>query len=230
MNISKIYKSIYIETKLNFNEENKNFEIFIFNPVTNLSYRGRIDSKNITIQNSTVENIHGMLLNCLENKENYQIEYWLSNFYFELIYKNDIFTIKQNITFDKVNDSCYKTNYELALVKAENEQMKQDLISIRQNYVSLDSYNQMVKNYESLTEKLANLTKEFDELKSIKSKDTKLSLQSGSPTLTGLQIPHIHPIPIPNIAERDLILEPVGFIPLGGFNFGPKTINNINNF
>lgn len=216
MNINRIYNDVFIETKLNFNSENKNFEIFIFNPTTNFSYKGTFNSKNITIQNSTIENIHTMLSNCLEVKQNYLIEYYFTNNYIKLIYKNEILNIEQNITFDKLNDSSYKINYELALVKDENDKLKQDNNFIKENYVLKESFNQLVRNYESLGEKVYNLTKELDDYKKANIKDNKIPFQSIQPISTCL--------------SKETIFEPIGFIPLGGLNFGPKTINNINNF
>ena len=162
MNVFKIYGNYYIETSLGPYFENNNFSIIIFDSQTNHSYKGILNTQAIEIPNSNIENIHLMLKNALETKPNYSIEFFLDNLYISLRYKNEIFSIVQTIKLIIANEQNFSVNYQLALIKIEHEQLKHELSIVKHNFVPIETFTQLLQQYENISVELIKLKDQFE--------------------------------------------------------------------
>ncbi len=162
--INKILNEYFIQVKLQ--SENSNFTIGIFNINKNIAYTGTFNQSNLTISNTNVAGIYKMIQYAFDNKPGYSINIYASDFNITLNYFSDIFTFSQMIQLSSIDSTNYQFEYNLYLLRVNNEQMQKELNFVKENTVSVEKYSLLVNKYEQVLSQLDTLKTEVEKIQS----------------------------------------------------------------
>ena len=117
-------------------------QIQIMDIQQNKVYVNRFYSHKFRNENLTIEQIIDWFNNAINGKENYCINFNLSNLYISLIIKNEIFEIKEDLYFDILSklDPIFMLDFELAQVQCKYANLTKEFEDYKKNtQITLDT-------------------------------------------------------------------------------------------